>query len=61
MRILNGFCFAVEVLRILHDLRIDLLGHTSSQMAQTLVKTLGISNGFIFEPKGKVNGGNTLC
>jgi hypothetical protein len=61
MQILNGFCFVVEVLRTLHDLRIDLLGHTPGQMGQTLVKTFGISNGSIFEPKGKVNGGNTLC
>jgi hypothetical protein len=61
MLILNGFCFLADGIGILYDLRIDLLGHAPSQMGQTQVETLGISNGSIIGPKGKVNAGDTLC
>ena len=61
MLILKGFCFSLDAIGIPYDLGIDLLGHAPSQMGQTQVETLGISNGSIIGPKGKVNAGDTLC
>ena len=47
------FCSVVDVIGILYDLRIDLLGHVPSQMGQTLVKALGISMVLFLNQKGR--------